>query len=262
MFQEANRFTAMGRYKSYTIEESDLHFTIQYSRKTIKDTIIPLIYEIVADYGKRNSSNYILAIAGPPGSGKSSLAALFLQMLKKENIPAYILPLDGFHLKNEELQRKPFYQHPSITLYDRKGAKESYNFNQFFRLMEKLKAGDSFYWPSYSRKTHDPVERGIYIKKQRALYIVEGNYLLLTSEPWNSLPAYFHSSIYIHPKKRHLKRRIINRKCRGGYSLLEAKLHYKNTDSRNIDEVMKLSGGYRYALHQRRKFSFTLKRPG
>ena len=44
----------------------------------------------------------VLGIAGPPGSGKSTLAE---QLLRHFGTRAALLPMDGFHMANEELHR-------------------------------------------------------------------------------------------------------------------------------------------------------------
>ena len=125
--------------------------------------------------------------------------------------------------------------------------------------MAKLLSRNSFHWPLYSRNTHNPVEKGILLDSENALYIVEGNYLLLNFMPWNNLKKYFHKSIFISSKKRFLRKRLIQRKKRGGFSRFEAIRHYRDCDSENIDEVLEFSSGYDFLLTQRGAYRYTLR---
>jgi pantothenate kinase len=124
--------------------------------------------------------------------------------------------------------------------------------------MAKLLSGNSLYWPLYSRNTHNPVEKGIFINNKNALYIVEGNYLLLNSIPWNDLKKYFNQSVFISSKKRYLRKRLIQRKQRGGFSRFDAIRHYRDCDSENIDEVLGFSSEYDFLLTQNGLYRYTL----
>ncbi len=245
---------------SYQITESDLNYTIRYTKETVDKAFLPLIDEIVRAFSKHIRLPYLLGISGPPGCGKSSISAIFQILLCKMGIDTYILPLDGFHLSNEELQkRETVFKNRPISLYEIKGAKETYDVEKLIILMEKLREGANFYWPVYSRNTHDPVDRGIYVKKSNAIYIIEGNYLFLNCEPWNILLPFFNKKIFISSKKRLLKKRVIWRKRFGGFSKKEARSHYRDCDSLNIDEVLKKSKDYDYMLIQNGKYRYKLK---
>ena len=49
------------------------------------------------------------------------------------------------------------------------------------------KAAGEAILPTYSRELSDPVEGGVRLLKRHKLVLVEGNYLLLTDEPWREL---------------------------------------------------------------------------
>ena len=60
----------------------------------------------LSDYIIENSEGrkrYIVAIAGPPGAGKSTFAQALLLLLKEKSIQAKIISMDGFHLDNSIL---------------------------------------------------------------------------------------------------------------------------------------------------------------
>jgi hypothetical protein len=136
-----------------------------------------------------------------------------------------------------------------------KGAPETYDTVRLLRDVRRLRRGDSFRWPAYSRKTHEPVDRGPPID-HTPLYIFEGNYLLLDDEPWLSLRDMYDFSVFILPLSRMLKKRILSRKMRGGYSRRQARHHFETSDRRNIERVLARSGGWDTLLVQTGRYAF------
>lgn len=251
----------MGRYINFKTSDSGFDYTIKYSKNTIEKYFIPFIEELADEFVGKGSIIYTLGIAGPPGCGKSAISSIFQLLLKERGISSFILPLDGFHLRNEELhKRKITLQNSTYSLYEIKGAKETYDVNRLVEAMNKLKAREHFFWPVYLRTVHEPVDEGIYISNQNAVYIIEGNYLFLTVSPWSTLSEFFNKRVFIVPRRRFLKQKIIRRKCRGGYSKKEAMEHYRRSDLRNIREVLTRSDGYDYEIRQRGKYSYILKK--
>jgi len=249
----------MSRFEKFSITESALTCTVKYTKTCIKKTFIPLVRMITDDFQKGGNQHYILCIAGPPGCGKSSIAKLLQTLLEKRGIESQVLPMDGFHFKNSELKKKSaMVARKNVSLYSIKGAKETYDTEKLFDCMKKLSHGDSFYWPVYSRTTHDPVEKGVHIRDNHCIYIIEGNYLLLEDHPWNLLRKFFNKRIFITSQERILRPRVIRRKRMGGISRKEARQHYKKSDRRNILEVLDNSSGYDWLLTQRNRYRYDL----
>ena len=65
------------------------------------------------------SQRFIIAVAGPPGAGKSTLSKQLVQMLKTRSIQSCIISMDGFHLENSILKR--------LGLLDRKGSPTTFD---------------------------------------------------------------------------------------------------------------------------------------
>jgi hypothetical protein len=246
---------------SFEIIESDLHHQIKYTWKTFNKTLLCLINQIIKIMDRVSDNRRLIAIAGPPGCGKSTIALTITELLKQHNINAVVLPMDGFHRKNSDLRaNKTHIGKREVTLYDIKGAKETYDTAYLFKCIERLKRGEKFYWPIYSRSLHEPVENGILIDGKADVYFIEGNYLFLKTEPWSKLSSYFSLKIFIRSKKRFLRHRLISRKIKGGFSRREARDHYKLCDRRNIDEVLSNSTGFDFVLNQKGKYNYRLNK--
>ena len=78
------------------------------------------------------SKRFIVAIAGPPGAGKSTIAEELRNLLPEGS--AAIVPMDGFHYDDAVLTAKGLRQ--------RKGAPETFDFDGYETLLKRLRAGD------------------------------------------------------------------------------------------------------------------------
>jgi pantothenate kinase len=251
----------MARLITYTITESELQSTLSFTKGTQRYALDPLAGELSREYGISSSRPFVAALSGPPGSGKSAIASVLKILLEGGGLTAVVLPMDGFHLRNEVLGSS-FTEvggNP-VSLLSVKGARETYDTEGLLRSLERLRRGDRFFWPVYSRTLHEPVERGIFIENRDTLYIVEGNFLLLDLNPWKGFSELFNRRIFIQSSVRLLRRRIITRKMRGGYSRAEAMAHFRRSDRGNISEVASLSRVYDYLLRHRARYRYTLVR--
>lgn len=110
----------------------------------------------------------VVGIAGPPGAGKTTLAA----DLAAASDSAAVVPMDGFHLANTELAR--------LGLADRKGAPETFDANGYIALLQRLKAGTELvYAPSFDHVMNEPIAGSIPVEPSVRVVVTEGNYLLL-----------------------------------------------------------------------------------
>ena len=111
----------------------------------------------------------ILGITGAPGAGKSTLAA---QVVAAVGASAVVVPMDGFHLAQSELER--------IGRADRKGAPDTFDADGFVALLTRLRdPARTVYAPEYRRDLRNAVAGAIAVPPEVRLVVVEGNYLLL-----------------------------------------------------------------------------------
>lgn len=123
----------------------------------------------------RPGRRVILGIAGAPGAGKSTVAAV-LQRAMPGTVA--VVGMDGFHLAQDELVR--------LGRQDRKGAPDTFDPYSYAALLRRLKdESDPFvYAPVFLRELEEPIANHLRIDRATPLIITEGNYLLLEEEGW------------------------------------------------------------------------------
>ena len=57
-----------------------------------------------------------IALAGAPGSGKTTLSSHLSEALNRDGIPTVVMPMDGFHYYRKELDMMPDPQVPARLL--------------------------------------------------------------------------------------------------------------------------------------------------
>jgi len=119
----------------------------------------------------------VLGIAGCPGAGKSTLSAAIAGRVAS----SVIVPMDGFHMLNEDLVR--------LGRRNRKGAPDTFDVAAYVAQLAKIRGQDRrpITAPRYDRAASAPVPDAITIEPDVALVITEGNYLLLNEAPWDAV---------------------------------------------------------------------------
>lgn len=195
----------------------------------------PLLADnIIAD--AKGHKRFIVAIAGPPGAGKSSLAEALLSLLTKKTVQARIVPMDGFHLDNELLA------HAKLT--DRKGAPDTFDVAGFIHLMKRLVSlEDNVVIPTFDRTKDLSIAGAQMVSINDRVLIVEGNYLLLKQQPWAQLKRFWDHTIFINPGIDVLEKRLINRWLEYGLEPEAAMLRALGNDIPNAHCVLEHSAG-------------------
>ncbi len=190
---------------------------------------------LIESYKKRKNDRFLLAITGVPGAGKSTLAELLMktsnEVLQEEK--AIVVPMDGYHYHNDRLVEK--------GLLALKGVPETFDAQRFVALIKEIESGkeEKIYCPSYNREIHNPVEDSIIIENKHKIIIVEGNYLLLDTCPWNELADLFAESWFIETPLTTTKERLIKRHVLAGRSATEALSKIDSTDAPNAELIIK-----------------------
>jgi pantothenate kinase len=169
----------------------------------------------------RGRRRYVFGLAGPPGSGKSTVAARLADALG-----AVVVPMDGFHLDNTELDR--------LGLRAVKGAPETFDADGFVRLVEQLRHTDGpVSGPLFDRVADRTTDAAISVQPDDHIVIVEGNYLLLERPPWRALRALFDQIAYIDVDDDTRVERLVNRHVAHGRSPDDAREFVLASDEAN-----------------------------
>lgn len=128
----------------------------------------------------------IVAIAGPPASGKSTLAETLVTSLNEASPgTCALLPMDGFHYDDEVLIPRGWLP--------RKGAPHTFDVGGYAAALRRLKHNEeeSIAVPRFDRSIEIARAGAIIIERAVRLIVTEGNYLLLEDAPWPDLRPSF-----------------------------------------------------------------------
>ncbi|HEX7107138.1 MAG TPA: nucleoside/nucleotide kinase family protein [Acidothermaceae bacterium] len=169
----------------------------------------------------------LLGITGPPGAGKSTLAAELVAALGPA---AVLVPMDGFHLAQSELKR--------LGRHDRKGAVDTFDAAGFVALVRRLRAGDEdVYAPTFRRDLEEPVAGAINVAANVPLVVLEGNYLLVADPPWQSLRELFDEVWYVELDREARIERLVARHVAFGRDPVVARAWALGSDERNAELI-------------------------
>ncbi len=184
----------------------------------------------------------VIALAGPPGSGKSSIAKAVVQLLNEQASIQYaiVLPMDGFHLPREALDALP----NKAEAYARRGAAWTYDAVGVLNLVHllhqsKMNMSEVILAPSFDHVLKDPFQGGIVVTPDNSLIILEGNWLLLDEEPWRQISRFVDDTWFVDVAPELARERIAKRHIESGIesSWDEAINRAESNDLLNGDEV-------------------------
>lgn len=225
--------------RSFALDLAGQQWDVQVSQNELDALHRPLLQEI-ARQAAAQAERYVVFLAGPPGSGKTTLGALWEKLAHESNLtPAILtLPMDGVHLPNVILDAQTMVRDgQAILLRKIKGAPESFDLPLLKRLLQDVRAGQEMAWPKYDRQIHDPVANAIAVPRAGIL-LLEGNYLLLDEPGWRELKALADFTIFIECAEALSRESLVARGQRGGRSAESAWQHYAFSDLLNWQRVM------------------------
>lgn len=189
------------------------------------------IASIAATIFKRagKAKRFIVAIAGPPGAGKSTLSAGLHDLLPQG--VSEVVPMDGFHFDDIVLNQR--------GMRARKGAPETFDFSGFETLLKRIRSGEpDIAIPVFDRTMELSRAGASIIGADVKFILVEGNYLLLDEEPWSRLGPLFDFTIFVDVARSELDRRLVERWHGHGKSEADARAWIESNDMPNIDRVL------------------------
>lgn len=155
-------------------------------------------------HAAEGASRYLVALAGPPGAGKSVRGQWLCDAIN-ERLPgrAGLVPMDGYHFDNAVLGEQ------QIPV---KGAPHTFDVQGLRCDLERIRQADHpVAVPVFDRPLDLARAGGRLISLEQHIVIVEGNYLLLDRSPWRELRPLFDWTLFLEVDDAVLVDRLVRR---------------------------------------------------
>ncbi|QSR32081.1 nucleoside/nucleotide kinase family protein [Nocardioides sp. S5] len=214
-----------------------LEVEVDVDRRLVEETLLPAL-DVAASRPRAQRRAFVFLV-GPPGVGKSTLAAVLAEAGSRR-LPAPtrldVVGIDGFHFPQSHLESHHVRTSDgTVPLSTIKGAPETFDVEA---LAEHLAAAadQDVVWPTYDRRVHDVVAGTHPLSAD--LVVIEGNWLLLDEPGWRDLARHAHYVVLLTADADLLRDRLVERKVRGGLTPAEAEAFYERSDRLNVQRVM------------------------
>ena len=178
---------------------------------------------------KPKKNRVLIAIAGPPGSGKSTVGELLTDLMNKNLMKTSLVPMDGFHIDNKTLEKS--------NLLERKGAPETFDIDGFLGLIKELSSKNDINVPLFDQSADKVIKDAQTISREQDYLVIEGNYLLLDRKFWRDLSKYWDYKIFLTIEQTVLKSRLIERWLAENHTYSEAEVRVIKNDMVNANLV-------------------------
>lgn len=171
--------------------------------------------------GEQGQGRLIVALAGPPGAGKSTVSA---DLAARLGAGARVVPMDGFHYDDRVLIAR--------GQRDRKGAPETFDATGFLHLLARLRAEPEVAIPLFDRELEISRAGADIVLPSDRILLVEGNWLLLDEAPWRA--ARYDLTVFLDVPEAELVARLQARWAHHGKTPAEAAAWIAGNDLPNI----------------------------
>jgi pantothenate kinase len=174
----------------------------------------------------------VIGVVGAPGAGKTTLVEILVTELNKgvpdlEHQQFAHVPMDGFHLSDQELTR--------LGLLDRKGAPETFDVHGYAAALHRLYTPRAavVYAPGFERILEQPIAAVIPVYPSATTILTEGNYLLLDRPEWQQVRNQCTEVWYCEQENELRIQRLIQRHIQFGKTPADAESWVHTVDEKN-----------------------------
>lgn len=179
---------------------------------------------------------FLLGLVGAPGAGKSTLAQALVEGLNAAGDSACLVPMDGFHLAQAELER--------LGRAERKGAPDTFDAHGYVALLRRLRTpvpkgvggdglGEVVYAPEFRRELEEPVAGALAVPPAVPCVVTEGNYLLMDTPGWCEVRPLLDEVWYVETDDALRLQRLVARHQQFGRSADAAQAWVMRSDEAN-----------------------------
>lgn len=169
----------------------------------------------------------LLGIVGEPGAGKSTFAEHLLAEIERLRPGVSVgVSMDGFHLAQQVIDR----QGKSA----RKGFVDTFDARGFVVMLRRTleETQEPLWWPEFRREIEEPVAQAVEVAPAHRLVVVDGNFLLATTPPWDEVRGLLAQTWFLDADPPARRERLVRRYIRYGFT--EDRAHEK---AGGIDET-------------------------
>lgn len=186
---------------------------------------IELLFEQIQSLLDGERPRTLVGIVGKPGAGKSTVVEEISKKFGSKLVS--IIPMDGFHLSNEELI--------SLGRRDRKGAPDTFDVEGFTSLIKKVRIDFNIdhKFPIFHREIEASIADEGMVPKESKVVVIEGNYLFSEDHNWSGIFPLLDHTWFIEIDDEVRIKRLIARHIRYGKTPEEAEAWSRGSDETN-----------------------------
>jgi pantothenate kinase len=186
---------------------------------------IELLFQQIQSILDGQNPRTLIGIVGKPGAGKSTVVEEIAKRFDPNSVS--IIPMDGFHLSNEELIK--------LGRRDRKGAPDTFDVEAFTSLIKKVKFNGNVNheFPIFHREIEASIENEGMVPKESRVVVIEGNYLFSSDHNWDGIFQMLDHTWFIEIDDEVRIERLIARHIRYGKTPKDAEAWSRGSDETN-----------------------------